>query len=164
MSRDQRELEFEEYFSARAISLRRTAYLIVRDWHTAEDMVQATFVKLYLHWSRIRPDGIDPYARRVLVNQCLSQLRKGKRETVTDVVPERSHTKHDGRLDVGQALAMLPPSQRAIIALRFLDDLPVREVAAVMNIAEGTVKSQTSRALETLRAHIPELALTEETR
>jgi len=156
-----------EYFAARAQAMRRTAYLVVRDWHTAEDMVQVTFVQLYTHWPRIRQETVDAFARRTLVNQCLSHLRKHKREQLTEAPPERfgteAHSTGRDVLDLDHTLALLPPQQRAVVALRFLDDLSVAETAAVLGVAEGTVKSQTSRALTTLRRHLPHLEL-EETR
>jgi RNA polymerase sigma-70 factor (sigma-E family) len=160
---DTREDELREYFAARAPGMRRTAYLVVRDWHTADDMVQVTFVKLYAHWGRIRSEGLDAYARRTLVNHCLSHLRKHRREQLTATPPDRAATAPASSLDAGRTLAVLPPQQRAIVALRFLDDLSVADVAAALGIAEGTVKSQTSRALATLRQHVPDLEL-EETR
>ncbi|MGN6576584.1 MAG: sigma-70 family RNA polymerase sigma factor [Nocardioides sp.] len=158
------EAELEEYFSARAVTLRRTAYLVVRDWHVAEDMVQATFVQLYLHWPRIRQETVDAYARRTLVNQCLSHLRRHRREHLTEHVPDTAALQFEAPLDLTAALALLPARQRAIVALRFLDDLSVAATAQTLDLAEGTVKSQTSRALETLRRHLPDLALTEEPR
>jgi RNA polymerase sigma-70 factor (sigma-E family) len=162
MRRQLREAELDEYFAARAVAMRRTAYLVVRDWHTAEDMVQATFVKLYLHWPSIRQETVDAYARRALVNQCLSHLRRHRRETLTDRVPEAAVPSSESRLDLATALALLPPSQRAVVALRFLDDLSVAETAAAMGVAAGTVKSHTSRALDTLRRHLPDLIPAEE--
>ena len=161
--RDRRDDEVREYFAARAQTMRRTAYVVVRDWHTAEDMVQLTFVQLYTHWPRIRRETVDGYARRTLVNQCLSHLRKHRREHPTDVMPDGHSVDTMPGLDTVRTLAVLPPQQRAIVALRFLDDLPVAEVAAALGIAEGTVKSQTARALATLRKHVPHLEL-EETR
>jgi RNA polymerase sigma factor (sigma-70 family) len=143
--------------------MRRTAYLVVRDWHTAEDMVQACFLQLYKHWPRIRTETVDAFARRTLVNLCLSHLRKNRKERLTDQPPERGSLDRPGDHDAARTLAVLPPQQRAIVALRFLDDLSVLEVAEVMGVAEGTVKSQTARALATLRTHLPELDL-EETR
>ncbi|KQY63964.1 MULTISPECIES: SigE family RNA polymerase sigma factor [unclassified Nocardioides] len=164
MRRDRREREFTDYFIARGPALRRTAYLVVRDWHTAEDVTQLALVNVYAAWSRIRPETRDAYARKAVVNECLSHLRRRKPESVVDQLPEKASDDHSTPLDVGHALGLLPDRQRAIIALRFLDDLSVADVAQALGVAEGTVKSQTSRALETLRAHLPELALTEELR
>ncbi|MCD4526320.1 SigE family RNA polymerase sigma factor [Nocardioides sp. cx-173] len=164
MRRDRREQDFSEFFLARGPALRRTAYLIVRDWHTAEDLTQQAFVKLYAAWPRIRRESAEAYARRTVVNQCLSHLRRHAPEHPTEVLPERVQPTGEGPLDVGRALALLPPRQRAIVALRFLDDLSVADVARTLSIAEGTVKSQTSRALDTLRTHLPDLVLTEEPR
>lgn len=162
MRRQLREAELDEYFGARAVALRRTAYLVVRDWHTAEDVVQATFVKLYLHWPSIRRETVDAYARRVLVNECLSHLRRNRRERITDQVPDAAAPSSESRLDLTAALALLPASQRAVVALRFLDDLSVAETATAMGVADGTVKSHTSRALDTLRRHLPDLIPAEE--
>jgi len=159
-----RDEQFSEFFGARAPALRRTAYLILRDWHAAEDVTQLGFARLYVVWPRVRTDTVEAYARRIVVNEALGWLRRHRRDQVTDAPPDLPMTdKDDSPLDVGRALDLLPVQQRAIVALRFLDDLSVAEVARVLEIAEGTVKSQTSRALTTLRAHLPELVLTEET-
>jgi RNA polymerase sigma-70 factor (sigma-E family) len=154
--------EVDEYFSAVALSLRRTAYLVVWEWHTAEDMVQTTFVKLYLAWPRIGREGLEAYTRRTLMNVCLSYLRKHRRETVSDELPERVVDLASSDMDLARALSLLPPQQRAVVALRYLDDLSVADVAFALGIAQGTVKSQTSRALRSLRALLPELQLDDE--
>jgi RNA polymerase sigma-70 factor (sigma-E family) len=157
-----RDEQFSEFFAARAPALRRTAYLIVRDWHGAEDVTQLGFARLYVVWPRVRPETLEAYTRKIVVNEALGWLRR-RRDHVTDVPPDQPAAEpEDSRLDIGQALGLLPAQQRAIVALRFLDDLPVAEVARVLDVAEGTVKSQTSRALATLRARLPELVLTEE--
>jgi RNA polymerase sigma factor (sigma-70 family) len=114
-------------------------------------------------WPRIRPETLEAYARKVVVNEALGWLRRRRRDHLTDLPPDGpAPVSDESPLDVGQALGLLPAQQRAIVALRFLDDLSVAEVARVLDIAEGTVKSQTSRALGTLRAHLPQLVLTEE--
>ena len=164
MRRDRREREFAEYFVVRAPGLRRTSYLIVRDWHIAEDVVQVSFVKLYGAWPRVRDGGLDAYARKIVVNESLGWLRRRKPESLTGTVPERSDLASETPLDLGTALGLLPAQQRAVVALRYLDDLSVADTARALGIAEGTVKSQTSRALDTLRRHLPELILTEESR
>jgi len=160
-----RDEQFSEFFGARAPALRRTAYVIVRDWHAAEDVTQLGFARLYVVWPRIRPETLEPYARKVVVNEALDWLRRRRRDLLTDAPPDLPGTAADDPpLDVGQALGLLPAQQRAILALRFLDDLPVAEVGELLGIADGTVKSQTARALDTLRAHLPALIATEETR
>ena len=158
MRRTSREDGFTEFFAASAPGLRRTAYLVVHDWHLAEDLTQQGLAKLYVAWTRTRPETRLAYARRIVVNECLTYLRRKRPETATDQVPERADHDTDPVLDLGATLALLPPRQRAIVALRFLDDLPVAEVAALLDIADGTVKSQTARALDTLRRHLPDLA------
>lgn len=150
--------ELDEFFAARGPAMRRTAYLIVHDWHLAEDMVQSTFVRLYVAWPRIRPGGLEAYARRTVVNACLSELRKRGREQLTDQAPDIAATEPE-RIDLTAALRRISPQQRAVVALRFLDDLSVAETAAALGVAEGTVKSQTSRALAALRVLVPESEL-----
>ncbi len=149
---------FEEFFGSRAPMMRRTAYGIVRDWHTSEDMVQVAFLQLHLNWSRVDVDRVDAYARRTLVNTCLSHLRRGGRESSWENVPEPAAEDHYCEVDLTGVLALLPPGQRRILELRFLDDLSVGAVARELDIAEGTVKSQTSRGLASLREQLTELA------
>lgn len=152
MRAEVRAQQVDEYFCAVAPSMRRTAYLIVRDWHTAEDMVQSAFVNLYVAWPRIRQDGLDAYARRTLVNVCLSHLRRRRWELTSEEVPDRAVEDAERPTDLMAALALLPPQQRAVIAFRYLEDLSVLETADALGIAPGTVKSQASRAMVKLRA------------
>ncbi|WP_244931636.1 SigE family RNA polymerase sigma factor [Nocardioides sp. W7] len=157
--REPREREFTEFFGSHALGLRRTAYLVVRDWHLAEDLTQQAMAKLYAAWGRTRPDTRLAYARRIVVNECLSHLRRHRPESAVEAVPDLpSPSAGDHPLDLGAVLALLPARQRAIVALRFLDDLSVEEVGRLLGVADGTVKSQTSRALDTLRRHLPDLA------
>lgn len=106
-ARADRESELAEYFTARAIWLRRLAYGLSGDWHTAEDLVQATFVRLYRGWGRIRVESLDAYARRTLVNVFLSHRRSRRRESVVEAVPDRPTHSLDAaqRLVLHQALA-----------------------------------------------------------
>lgn len=157
MRRDRREQEFTDFFLAHSPALRRTAYAVVHDWHLAEDLTQQALAKLYSAWARTREPTRLAYARRIVVNECLSHLRRRPPETPREQLPDRDGTGAETALDVAAALASLPPRQRAIVALRFLDDLPVGEVADLLGIAEGTVKSQTARALESLRGRLPSL-------
>lgn len=154
MRRREQDAEYTEFFSARGAALRRTAYGLCGDWGAAEELTQAAFVKLYAHWGRVRAESAEAYTRRILLNLFLNGRRKWGRETITAEPFSRETTQiaADDRLDLSTALAKLPTRQRAIVVLRFLDDLPVAEVARLMDIAEGTVKSQTARALASLRS------------
>jgi len=150
-----RDTDFSEYFAARVQRFRRLAFGLCGDWHGAEDLVQATFVQLYRRWRRVRPDTVDAYARRILLNLFLRGKRKHRRELVTSAPPDRAapaaHDSHD-RIDLERVLSDLTPRQRAMVVLRFLEDLSVAEVASLLGVAEGTVKSQTARGVEALRA------------
>ena len=159
MRREQREREFTEFYAGSAAALRRTAYVVVRDWHVAEDLTQQAFAKLYVAWPRVRADTRMAYARRIVVNECLSYVRRRRPETPTERLPEQTVAGPEPVADLGAALAALPARQRAIVALRFFDDLSVAEVGRLLGIADGTVKSQTSRALGTLRRRLPHLDL-----
>ena len=154
-------MDFDDFFVARGPALRRTAYLVVGDWQDAEDVGQAAFVKLYRVWPRLRQESVEAYARRAVVNTSISHARK-RRPVTVEQVPEASRTVADGghestsTAELLQTLAVLPPAQRAVIALRFLDDLSVAQTATAMGISAGTVKSHTSRALTALRQYLPE--------
>lgn len=143
--------DFEEFFHARRGPLRRTGYALTGDWQLAEDLTQTTFLRLYRHWPRVRRLNVDAYARRTLVNAYLDS-RKRRAEVPSEQVPESttSDSGVDDRLDLDAALAGLAPQMRAVVVLRFLDDLSVREVASILDIAEGTVKSATHNALRVL--------------
>jgi RNA polymerase sigma-70 factor (sigma-E family) len=147
------EAEFVEYFTARHGGLRRLAYGLCGDWHAADDAVQHTFAQLYRHWPRVRPESLDAYARSILVNSVRSRARSRRREIVTSDPPDSIAPDRDPstRLDLGRALDRLPQRQREMVVLRHLEDLSVADVAALLGVAEGTVKSQTARGIETLR-------------
>ena len=132
-----RALQVQDYFAAVGPRLRRQANVIVRDWHTAEDMVQTTFLNLYVAWPRISEDRLDAYTRRTLVNTCLSHLRKNRRETPRGELPDRGVDEASGDLDLNRALALLPPRQRAVIALRYLEDLSIADAAEALHITRG---------------------------
>ncbi len=147
-----------EFFHARQRRFMRTSYAILGSWPAAEDATQQAFTQLYVHWPRIQRGAVDTYARRVLVNTCLRGLRNRGREVVVDDVPDRPAPPGgvEDRLDLVAALDGLSATDRAVLALRFLDDLPVAEVAAVLRMPEGTVKSRTSRALARLHTRLTE--------
>ncbi|WP_340538862.1 SigE family RNA polymerase sigma factor [Nocardioides sp. GXZ039] len=144
------EPDYCEFHAARQRQYLRLARTIVGSWASAEDAVQTTFTTLYLKWPRIGPDTREAYARRVLVNASLGILRKRRREVITDEVPDRTTAAGSEHVELMDAVRQLPPRDRAVLALRFLEDLPVVEVAEILQVPEGTVKSQTSRALARL--------------
>lgn len=144
--------EFAAYFAGRVSAVRRLAYALCGDWHTADDLVQTTFVKVYPRWRRVRGGSVDAYVRKVLVNTYLNHLRKHRRERVFADVPDRPAPEVETHEDLGRALRNLPAQQRAVVVLRHLEDLSVAEVAEVLQVAEGTVKSQANRGLAALRS------------
>lgn len=149
------ETAYREFFVARQHALMRTAYAILGSWPAAEDAVQTAFAELYVRWPRIEPGAVDTYAWRTVTHTCFRMARRSNRERPADGVPEQQVPGPEaglGRLDLVRALGLLSPEDRAVIALRFLDDLPVTEVARVLDLPEGTVKSRTSRALARLHA------------
>lgn len=151
------EATYCEFFVSRERSFMRTAYAILGSWAHAEDETQQTFSALYVYWPRIRDGGHDAYARRILVNRCLSNLRKRRHETLTDEVPEpEAEPGADlaSHIDLRRALQRLSPRERVIITLRYLDDQPVAAVADILRVPEGTVKSQSSRAVARLRREL----------
>lgn len=157
MRRANREREFSEYFEARGQALRRLAYGLCGNWHVAEDLVQSTFVRLYRGWARVRRDSVDAYSRRILVNAFLSGRRRYRRESVVSVVPDHPtcvDTDVADRLTLHQVLDTLAPRQRAVVVLRYLEDLSVAEVADLLGVTEGTVKSQAARGLAALRVRL----------
>jgi RNA polymerase sigma-70 factor (sigma-E family) len=148
---------FEEFVAARGRDLWRTAWLLTGDSHKAEDLVQTTLAKCWGRWSSITRDGsAEAYVRRALVNTYTDWWRrKWNAERPTAVLPETAVTWTAGveeRQDTLAALALLPRGQRAVLVLRFYDDLTEVQTAEVLGISVGTVKSQTSRALSALRS------------
>jgi RNA polymerase sigma-70 factor (sigma-E family) len=173
-----RDLAFAEWLSARQPALLRTAYLITGDAHAAEDLTQTALAKVYLAWDRIEDHGhLDGYVRRVMVNEHTSLWRRAwrRREVSTDRLPDRpfegaggASTSYDGTGDaLWRYVGTLPRRQRAVLVLRYYEQLTEAETADVLGISVGTVKSQCSRALATLRTHLddhPELTHGEEDR
>jgi RNA polymerase sigma-70 factor (sigma-E family) len=155
--------DYESYIAGRVASLRRTAYRLAGSWDAADDLVQDTFVKLYLHWARATAArSIDAYSRRILVNTFLEQLRRPwyRRVLSFGSPPDRPvrPVDHDGALDLRAALARLAAGQRAVVILRYWEGLDVAETAEALGCSEGTVKSQTSAAIGRLRRLLPEYA------
>jgi len=148
--------QFSEFVAARWGALVHTAYLLTGDFHEAEDLVQTTLAKVYPQWRRIRGDGVASYLRRALVNNNRSRVRRRRvAQLLMPFLPETpsppSGAGEDHDLLVA-ALAGLPERQRAVVVLRYWEDLSLEEVAYELGCSVGTVKSQASRALAKLRA------------
>jgi RNA polymerase sigma-70 factor (sigma-E family) len=150
--------EFTEYATASAGRLREIAFLMCHDWHQAQDLAQATLAKVFVSWARIRRrDNVDAYARQVLVREFLSGKRKrSSGERVMAEVPEQSARRDAAelRLTLLEALACLPPSQRAAVVLRYWEDNSVERVAEIMRTTPGAVKSHCFRGLRDLRTRL----------
>lgn len=163
------EESFRRFAVEHAARLRRSAYLFCGDWHLAEDLMQQSLIKIYRSWSRVQKDeSLANYGRTVLLRTWLDEKRRPWRraEQTEAAVPERSDDARGpgdsperlwARDLVHQGLLRLPPRQRAVLVLRYFDDLSVAETAQVMGCSQGTVKSQTARGLESLRASVSEL-------
>ncbi|GLW11412.1 RNA polymerase [Microtetraspora sp. NBRC 13810] len=158
--------DYTAYVEARSPRLLRTAYLFCGDWAQAEDLVQTALAKVWRVWRRIS-DQPDPYVYRVLVRTYASWRRRHWHgEIPTDFPPEVADPRDamDAAVDravLWAALGRLPARQRAVVVLRYFEDLSEQAVAEAMNCSVGTVKSQTSKALAKLRidpgltVHVP---------
>lgn len=151
---------FAEFVTTRSRALQRTAYLLTGDHQHAEDLLQTALLKAARVWPRIeaRPDA---YVRRILYHESVSRWRRRRvTELSTPSPPEdgSAYDDHDARLDVMAALALLTRKQRAVLVLRFLDDLTEVQTAHALGIGVGTVKSQTRQALDRLRKVAPHLS------
>jgi RNA polymerase sigma-70 factor (sigma-E family) len=150
---------YREYVGGRLDQLRRTAYLLCGDWHTADDLVSTALVKLFKHWGRVSAmENIDAYARRVLLRAWLDERRRPwRREYARAHLPESAaRAGHDvaDRVAILALLAELPARRRAVLVLRFFCDLSVEDTAEALGCTAGTVKSQTARALDALRTRL----------
>lgn len=157
-----RDAEFTEFVTAHRTRCRRAAYLLCGDWGLAEDIVQQALIKLYLAWPRVRPEGADGYLRRIIGRTAINEWRSAtRRRTVSDeglleLVDESAPLPYEERSALLDALQQLPARQRRIVVLRHSWGCSVAEVAKDLRISTGTVKSQTSRALERLNTILSE--------
>ena len=152
--------EFREFARSRAAPLHRAAYLLCGDWHLADDIVQETLVKTYRHWSRVRrADNPDAYVRRILVNETNRHWKRQRFAAVpAEQMSDAARQVDDAgrvidRMALLQALENLTPGQRATVVLRYFEGFSERDTAAALGCTEGTVKSQTSRALRALSSY-----------
>jgi RNA polymerase sigma-70 factor (sigma-E family) len=150
--------EFTVFAEAASSRLMATAFLLCGDWHTAEDLAQTTLAKVFAAWWRIRSrDAVHVYAQRTLLNTYLAHYRRRQRREM--LVPDVAALAERGvepqtpelRLALIDALAMLPPKARAVVVLRYWEDMSIDQVAALLGCSAGNVKSQSARALDKLR-------------
>jgi RNA polymerase sigma-70 factor (sigma-E family) len=146
--------EFDEFVVARSSRLLRSAFLLTRDWAAAEDLLQTALTKAWFAWRRLDADP-EAYVRKIMFNTYASWWRTrsfAEHPTEIDDRPGTdAHAAVDDRDELWRALGRLPRRQRAVIVLRFYEDLTEAETAHVLEIAVGTVKSQTAKALARLR-------------
>jgi RNA polymerase sigma-70 factor (sigma-E family) len=147
---------FREFVRGRFGHLRALAYVTCGDWQAAEDAVSGALARLYLRWDKVASP--DAYARTMVVRAAIGEKRRPWRRerSAGDALPEVAAPDPAGRVDerlrLQQALRKVPPRQRAVLVLRFLEGLSVEETAEVLGCRTGTVKSQSARGLDTLRA------------
>jgi RNA polymerase sigma-70 factor (sigma-E family) len=146
--------EFVAFVERSGDRLCETAFWLCRDWSLAQDLTQTTFIKVYLAWRRISRDDPYPYCKQVLLRTYLDHKRlKSSAEVQTDMVPERPAAADAAELRITllDALGHLSPRDRAIIVLRYWEDHSVQTVAELLDLSPGVVKTQSMRALATLR-------------
>ena len=161
--RAQDEAEYAELVTALSTRLFHTAYAVCRDRAVAEDAVQSALTTAYLSWRRVRAaDSPEAYLRRMVLNQLFSWRRRAawRNEESRAEVPDRAGASHEDQVvahdEVWQALSALPPRQRAVVVLRYYEDLTEAQIAEALGIRPGTVKSQTSAAMAHLRRELPD--------
>lgn len=160
--RSSEEQAFREYATARMPALQRTAYLLCGNWHHSEDIVSTAIVKLYGCWRRAtQAENLDAYVRRIVVRVWLDERRRPwRRERLTDSLPESPtdaalSSDVARRADLRRLLGQLPDRQRAVLVLRYYDDLSVEQTAEILGCTVGAVKTLTHRALTALRRLLP---------
>ncbi|MEV7627038.1 SigE family RNA polymerase sigma factor [Actinoplanes sp. NPDC089786] len=152
-----RDAEFTAFVESFADRLRRSAFLMSRDWHLAQDLTQQTFAKMYAAWDRIRAGAnLEAYSRRVLMNLLFDHhKRRSGSEVVLGELPDRPDRSSSGtpelRLALVDALAQLTVEDRAVLVLRHGEDLAVEAVAGILGVSSSVVKMRNARALARLR-------------
>jgi len=152
-------VEFDEFVRTRHAALLRFAHLLTGDPHAAADLVQEALERAGLRWRSIRrQDAPESYLRKSILHAHINQGRRRRRERLVPETPEVGRGDAEPRDEaLWRLLATLPPQQRAVLVLRFYEDLTEAETARVLGCAVGTVKSNGARALAKLRAALPVL-------
>ncbi|ANS78753.1 putative RNA polymerase ECF-subfamily sigma factor [Serinicoccus hydrothermalis] len=146
------EAAYVEFVDAGRATLHAYAWLLTADAHAAEDLLQETFVRVYVKWRRVASGQPLAYARRVMSNLHTDRWRKTRRETLTDEVPDRAYGADDPEVvDLVRALQQLSPRERECVVLRHYLDQSEKETAATLGVSVGAVKSYTSKGLAALR-------------
>jgi RNA polymerase sigma-70 factor (sigma-E family) len=163
------EAYLRQFIVERSGALFRTAYVLTGDRHSAEDLVQSALTKTAANWHRIRDlAAVEGYVRRAMYHEQVSWWRRRAVAVVivTEDMPERSEASHadvtDLRLVMRCALARLTPRQRTMLVLRYFDDLPESEIAQILGLKVGSVRSQIHRSLQRLKQIAPELSAVRE--
>jgi RNA polymerase sigma-70 factor (sigma-E family) len=153
--------EYDDVYAALWPRLVRTAYAVSGDLGVAEDAVQTAFAKAYRSWRRIsRMEAPEAYLRRMAVNEVLNDRRLARRrhEVTSAEPPERvesgGHEEALAHAEMWRALSVLPPRQRAVLVLRYYEDLSEQQIAETLGCRPGTVKSQASAAIAALRQRL----------
>lgn len=147
---------FDAFVKARLPHLLRLGRALTGSEHAGADLVQDALERSLMRWSRIESDDPEGYVRRVMVTRNISAWRRVRRERLSAEVPETSYDDPQADPALWAALAQLPPRQRAVIALRYYEDLTEAQTAALLGVSAGTVKSQASRAMARLRELLAE--------
>ena len=156
--------DFREFIEPRLDPLRRTAFVLCRDWHRADDLVSECVIKVLRAWPRIGAlDDPHAYVHRILINTWLDERRRlWRRESPSATVPDVVRVDHqraiDERVTVLEQISKLPTRRRAVVVLRFYCDMSVEQTADILGCSTGTVKSQTARALDRLRAAMVDIS------
>jgi RNA polymerase sigma-70 factor (sigma-E family) len=156
--------EFREFVGARGRALLNSAYLLTGNLADAEDLVQSALAKTYQAWDRIEDrKALDGYVRRAIVNTHISSWRRRRvDEFPTDDIPDQPAAETSGNRELHdtlqRAIDKLPQRMRAAVVLRYLEDMSEAEVAAILGVSQGTVKSTVSRAVAKLRSDADLLA------
>lgn len=151
------EASFTEFVAARSVALMRLAYVLTGDHHAAEDLLQSSLVRAAAHWGRIHT-APEAYVRKIMYREQVSSWRRRARrpETPMAQVPDMAGAGTDAsaeaRVVLQAALRALPTGKRAVLVLRYLEDLPETQVAELLGCSVGTVRSQTHKALHQLRS------------
>ncbi|MEV4564971.1 SigE family RNA polymerase sigma factor [Nonomuraea sp. NPDC049419] len=145
-------MEFEDFVRARGSALLRYGHVLTGNADDAADLVQEALLKLSDSWRRVRnKDDPESYVRTIMTRQHISWWRRRRREHLTDDVPEGSYIDSHSYGELWKELATLPRKQRAVLVLRYYEDLSDQDIAEILGISRGTVRSQAFRALNTLR-------------